>query len=227
MNTESPVTLEIACGNWTSCLFAKENGANRIELFENLSEGGCTPSFGMIKKSLELELPIYVMIRPRGGNFLYSDDEFEIMKSDIEICKQLGVHGIVFGILDESKNVDIVRCKELLELWDGPATFHRAFDETPDPYKAVEEIINLGFERILTSGQKPSIDLGMNLVGELISKYGHQIHFLPGCGVNPSNGRTIIHTTGAKEIHATCKIDGKDGYGHSDPAQIKELRNTV
>ncbi len=220
-------TLEIACCNWISCVYAKENGANRIELLENLADGGCTPSFGMIKQSLTLNLPIYVMIRPRGGNFNYSNDEFEIMKSDIEICKQLGVDGIVFGILNSENKIDKSRCAELLKLWGGPATFHRAFDETPDPFVAAQEIIELGFERILTSGQKSNIVEGMHLVKDLISKFKEQISFMPGCGVSPQNGSTIIQTTLSKEIHATCKIESNEGYGHSDPEQIKQLRETV
>lgn len=220
-------TLEIACCNWKSCVHAKENGADRIELFENLADGGCTPSYGMIKQSLTLNLPIYVMIRPRGGNFNYSQDEFEIMKSDIQMCKQLGVHGIVFGILDDSKNVDKQRCLELINLWNGPATFHRAFDETPDPFRSVEEIIELGFERILTSGQQPHIEQGMHLVGELIAQFKNQISIMPGCGVSPKNGSTIIQTSKAKEIHATCKIESPESYVYSDPVQIKQLRETV
>ncbi len=220
-------TLEIACCNWISCVCAKENGADRIELFENLPEGGCTPSFGMIKKSMELELPIYVMIRPRGGNFNYSEDEFEIMKYDIEICKQLRVHGIVFGILDEQKKVDTNRCKELLELWNGPATFHRAFDETPDPQNAVKEIIQLGFERILTSGQQTSIVDGIQLVSDLISKFGNQISIMPGCGVSSENAKKILEMSNANELHATCKKKTSDEFWFSDPEEIRKLRNIL
>ncbi len=219
--------MEIACCNWISCENASQNGADRIELFENLTEGGVTPSLGMIQKSLTLNIPVYVMIRPRGGNFVYSDAEFQIMKSDVQACKTLGVKGIVFGILNSENQVDEERCRELLQLWHGPATFHRAFDETPNAFQAAQTIIDLGFERILTSGQKPNVMLGLDLISDLISQFGNQITIMPGCGVTAENATAIIQKTGATEIHATCKRKSDQGFWYSDPAEIQNIKSNL
>lgn len=227
MKTQNFTRLEIACCNWISCENASQNGADRIELFENLTEGGVTPSLGMIQKSLTLNIPVYVMIRPRGGNFVYSDAEFQIMKSDVQACKTLGVKGIVFGILNSENQVDEERCRELLQLWHGRATFHRAFDETPNAFQAAQTIIDLGFERILTSGQKPNVMLGLDLISDLISQFGNQITIMPGCGVTAENATAIIQKTGATEIHATCKRKSDQGFWYSDPAEIQNIKSNL
>ncbi len=219
--------MEIACCNWISCENASQNGADRIELFENLTEGGVTPSLGMIQQSLTLNIPVYVMIRPRGGNFVYSDAEFQIMKSDVQACKTLGVQGIVFGILNSENQVDKERCQELLQLWDGPATFHRAYDETPNAFQAAQAIIELGFERILTSGQKPNVIQGLDLISDLISQFGHQITIMPGCGVTAENAIEILNRTGAAEIHATCKRQSEMGFWFSAPTEIQNLKSNL
>jgi copper homeostasis protein len=227
LKTQNFTRLEIACCNWISCENASQNGADRIELFENLTEGGVTPSLGMIQKSLTLNIPVYVMIRPRGGNFVYSDAEFQIMKSDVQACKTLGVKGIVFGILNSENQVDEERCRELLQLWHGRATFHRAFDETPNAFQAAQTIIDLGFERILTSGQKPNVMLGLDLISDLISQFGNQITIMPGCGVTAENATAIIQKTGATEIHATCKRKSDQGFWYSDPAEIQNIKSNL
>lgn len=219
--------VEIACCNWISCVNAQENGADRIELFENLLEGGCTPSYGLLKQSTELKLPVYAMIRPRGGDFCYSEVEFETMKTDIAVCKNLGLKGIVFGILDGYGNVDVKRCSELLQLWDGPATFHRAFDQTANPFEATETLIELGFERILSSGQKENVQQGLELLKQLVDSYSGSISIMPGCGVTANNGRDILQKTGAKEIHATCKTQSKQGFWYSDPQEIRRLTQSI
>jgi copper homeostasis protein len=227
LKTQNFTRLEIACYNWISCENASQNGADRIELFENLPEGGVTPSLGMIKQSLTLNTPIYVMIRPRGGDFQYSDAEFQIMKSDVQACKSLGVKGIVFGILNSENKVDNERCRELLQLWNGPATFHRAFDETSNAFQAAQTIIDLGFERILTSGQKPNVMQGLELISDLITQFGNQITIMPGCGVTSENATAIIQKTGATEIHATCKRKSDQGFWYSDPSEIRELKSNL
>lgn len=220
-------TVEIACCNWISCANAQENGADRIELFENLLEGGCTPSYGLLKQSAELKLPVYAMIRPRGGDFCYSEVEFETMKTDITVCKSLGLKGIVFGILDGYGNVDVKRCAELLHLWEGPATFHRAFDQTKDAFAATEALIQLGFERILSRGQKENVEQGVVLLKQLVDTYSSSIIIMPGCGVTSKNGKDILEKTGAAEIHATCKTQSELGFWYSDPQEIRRLSESI
>lgn len=188
---------------------AQAAGADRIELIENLKEGGCTPSYGMIKKVKEnSSLPIYVMIRPRGGDFVYSHSEIDIMQEDIAMCKQLKVDGIVFGVLTQEGNVNLETCADLMQTWGSHrATFHRAFDRTLDRDQAVEDIINLGFERILTSGGGQNVTEGKEVIKSLQKKYGHQIIIMPGAGVTPQNAKELADFCNTKEIHATCKKD--------------------
>lgn len=199
--------VEIACNNYTSCLHAQKGGADRIELFENISEGGCTPSFGLMKRVKEfVQLPIYTMIRPRGGDFVYSSDEIEIMKSDINTCRVLAINGIVFGALTHDGKVDKHTCVKLLQTWRGqPATFHRAFDRTIDLDEAMEDIISLGFERVLTSGGYANVEEGKDMLQYLQQTYGQRIKILAGSGVTPQNAAALIAHTGVNEIHATCK----------------------
>lgn len=201
------ITLEIAANSINSCLAAQQNGADRIELFENLPEGGCTPSYGMLKLVKErMDTPVYAMIRPRGGDFLYNDDEFTIMQQDIEICRQLNYKGIVFGILDAQGNVDIERCKVLLELAGNmKVTFHRAFDRAKDLHKSAAQIANLGFERILTSGGAADVTKGKEMIRSLQQEFGKDIIIMPGCGVTVANAKMIADYCGVKEIHATAK----------------------
>ena len=202
------IKLEIVCVNLESALSAQEGGADRIELCDNLQEGGTTPSFGMIEAVKKIvSIPVYVMIRPRGGDFLYSDFEIEIMKRDIEICKQLKVDGIVFGILKNDGNIDKKKCKKLLEVaYPLPVTFHRAFDMTVDPSLALEEIIECGFERILTSGLKPTAQEGTETISKLIKQANERIVIMPGGGVRPENVKELISATGATEVHASAKM---------------------
>jgi copper homeostasis protein len=204
------VKLEIACNSFQSCLNAQLGGADRIELFENILEGGCTPSYGLIKLVKEkLNIPIYVMIRPRGGNFNYSDEEFDIMKTDIKICQELKVDGVVFGILNHHNEIDIKRNNTLINLCKIPATFHRAFDRTNDLISSAEEIIKIGFERILTSGGKMNVDEGKNNILQLQKMFDDKIIVMPGCGVTPKNAKKIIDFTGTSEIHSTAKSEIK------------------
>lgn len=196
--------LEIGCNSFKSAKIAVENGADRIELFSDWHSGGCTPSLGTIKACKQFNIPVYVMIRPRGGNFIYADSEFEIMKSDVVSCKENGIDGIVFGILNKENKVDIARSEELLTLWNGPATFHRAFDSVAEPFEALATVINLGFERILTSGQSDNAMIGLNIIEDLIKASNKRIKILPGAGINLNNVRDILKTKGIEGIHTTA-----------------------
>jgi copper homeostasis protein len=197
--------IEVCAAHVQSALAAQEGGAKRVELCDNLYEGGTTPSYAAIKIAREkLEIGLNVMIRPRGSDFCYSDLEFELMKEDIRICKQLGADGIVFGILLPDGNVDIARTNQLIELARPMSmTFHRAFDMTPDPFKALEEIIKLGIDRILTAGQKNTVPEGIELISELVKQAGDRIIIMPGSGINEQNIREIRDKSGAREFHLT------------------------
>lgn len=199
--------LEIAANSFQSCIAAQQGGADRIELFENLPEGGCTPSYGMLKTVREkITIPVYVMIRPRGGDFLYTDAEFEIMQHDAEQCRQLGFSGVVFGMLNAQGDVDADRCKQLLQVCgDMKATFHRAFDRAKDLQVSARQLIDLGFDRILTSGGEPDVDKGKDVIKKLQQQFGDHIIIMPGCGVSPANAKTIVDYCGVREIHATAK----------------------
>ena len=201
------IKLEIVCGNIESALAAQQGGADRIELCDSLVEGGTTPSYGMIEtvKGMLL-IPVFVMIRPRGGDFLYSANEFEIMKRDIEICKKMKVDGVVFGILTEDGSVDKERITELVDLAKPMSvTFHRAFDMTNDAMKALEDVIDCGCERILTSGLKPSAGDGADLISQLIKQASGKIIIMPGGGIRPNNVTALITKTNPTEIHSSAK----------------------
>jgi len=195
-------TLEVCANSVQSAINAQIAGAKRIELCENLFIGGTTPSYGCIKTTRErVDIAINILIRPRIGDFLYSDIEFEQIKSDILVAKQLGVNGIVCGILLPNGEVDIKRTKELVEL-SKPLTFtfHRAFDFTPDPFKALEDIILTGATHLLTSGQRNKAVDSVDLLGELVKKAANRIAIMPGSGINDDTIKSIVNT-GATEFH--------------------------
>ena len=193
-----------ACVNSAiSAIEAQKGGADRVELCENLHDGGTTPSAGTIRFARKnLHIGLFVMIRPRGGDFLYSEDEFEIMEEDIRMAKELGADGVVFGILRPDGSIDLQRMKILVDLARPMGiTCHRAFDMTADPFQAMEELIGLGVDRILTSGQQPTAPQGALLIKELITKSAGRIIIMPGSGVKEHNAAALIESTGAKEIH--------------------------
>ncbi|MDP2385048.1 MAG: copper homeostasis protein CutC [Bacteroidota bacterium] len=181
--------LEIACFNIESAIIAQQGGADRVELCDDISVGGITPLFetiASVRKKIQIDL--YIMIRPRGGDFVYSEDEYEEMKMEILLIKYKQVNGFVFGILNEDGTIDKERNKELVELAHPlPCTFHRAFDEVEDPKKALEDLIECGFKTILTSGQKTNATEGINDLTELIKQAGDRIIIMPGGGVRSSN----------------------------------------
>ena len=203
-------TLEVCANSVQSAINAQIAGAKRIELCENLFIGGTTPSYGCIKTTRErVDIAINILIRPRIGDFLYSDIEFEQIKNDILVAKQLGVNGIVCGILLPNGEVDTERTAELVEL-SKPLTFtfHRAFDFTPDPYKALEDIIKTGATHILTSGQKNKAADSVDLLCELVKKAANRIVIMPGSGVNADTINRIVNI-GANEFHMSGVKDNE------------------
>ncbi len=197
------MTCEVVVYNIDSALRAQEGGADRIELCDNPAEGGTTPSFGMIEQVRQnISLDVYVMIRPRGGDFCYSNYEFHIMRRDLSQCQRLSVDGLVFGILTEDGRIDKGRCKELIaKARPLKVTCHRAFDMTRDPFEALEDCIEIGFDRILTSGQQPKAIEGVGLIAELVQKAEGRIAIMAGSGVNEDTVAEIVKTTAVNEIH--------------------------
>lgn len=203
------MNVEVCAGSVHSVIEAEKGGASRVELCDNLFEGGTTPSAATIELSCQLvKIPVYVMIRPRGGDFLYSDIEFEIMKRDIILAKKYGAEGVVFGLLLPNGFVDEQRTNHLVtiakELKMG-VTFHRAFDMTQNPYDALEAIINAGCDRILTSGAKNKAIDGKEMIKNLVALAGGRISIMAGSGINPGNVGHLIDYTGINEVHISGK----------------------
>ena len=197
--------LEICACNYQSVLNAEKAGAQRIELCSELAVGGLTPSFGFLKQTInKTRIPVFVLIRPRSGNFTYSDAEFDIMKKDILLCKELGFAGIVSGVLNTNHTIDIERTKELIALSKPlPFTFHRAFDWNPNPFEALDQLMDLGVDRVLTSGQADSAEKGIDLLIKLNEKAQNKIIILLGGGINAQNA-TLYKNHGFTEIHASA-----------------------
>lgn len=208
--------LEVCANSYASALIAQTSGAIRVELCENMAEGGTTPSYAQIKRCVEqLNIAIWPIIRPRGGDFLYSDDEFELMKEDIKICKTLNCTGVVFGILLANGEIDQKRCKTLIELASPmPVAFHRAFDMSNDLEKALNDLIALGFIRVLTSGGAANALDGAETLNKLVKQAKNKIEIMPGAGINPTNILTIKEKTGAKVFHSSArvKVESKMNY---------------
>ena len=199
--------LEICIDSLESAIAAQDGGADRVELCDNLIEGGTTPSMGLIKLCREKldKTKLHIIIRPRGGDFLYSDHEFDVMKEDIKFAKSLGVDGVVFGILNRDGSIDLNRNRELVEIAKPMSTtFHRAFDTSIDPFIGLENLISLGFDRVLTSGQKEKAVESTKMIKKLIQVAGERITILPGSGLREHNLQNFIQSTGAKEIHMTA-----------------------
>jgi copper homeostasis protein len=196
--------LEISVETVDAALAAERGGADRIELCADLSVGGVTPSAKFLRAVREkLKIPIFVMIRPRGGDFVYSDTEFAAMKSDITSAKKHRMDGVVLGILRENRCVDIHRTRELVDLARPlPTTFHRAFDECRDLLQVLEDVIRTGAERILTSGGAPNALGGTAMLASLMAGAQGRIVILPGAGINASNIAQVANVTGAREFHS-------------------------
>lgn len=194
---------EVVVYNIESALKAQEGGADRIELCDNPADGGTTPSYGLVEVVRQnVTLDVYVMIRPRGGDFLYSRSEYHAMKRDIFQFQKLGVDGFVFGILKPDGTLDKEHCQELIERAKPlKCTCHRAFDMTRDALEALDDCIEVGFERILTAGQQPKAQEGIELIHKLVQSAGDRIKIMPGSGVNEWSVQEIVSKTGVKEIH--------------------------
>ncbi len=198
------ITVEICLAGIESALAAQAGGAHRIELCENLADGGTTPSVGMMALVREkLDIAVNVMIRPRGGDFCYSDAEFAVMRRDAQAAKQAGVDGVVFGILRPDGSVDRDRCRALVEeIRPLSVTFHRAFDKTRDPFEALDDLLKLGVDRLLTSGHEPTAMQGKELIRQLQERAGNRIAIMAGSGINIDIAAELIAATGVHEIHA-------------------------
>jgi copper homeostasis protein len=204
--------LEICAFNLSAAQAAERAGADRVELCAGPEEGGLTASAGLIRAAREsLSIPLYPIIRPREGDFLYSEQEFRIMLRDVDYCKQLGCEGVVIGLLRADGSVDRQRCARLVErAYPLGVTFHRAFDWAANPFEALEEIILTGCERILTSGQRPVATEGAVLINELVREAEDRIVIMPGSGVRSANIGWLAQKTGAVEFHTSARIRQAD-----------------
>jgi copper homeostasis protein len=199
--------LEVCAFNLESCVIAERAGARRVELCDNPVEGGTTPSYGAIRLAREkISIALYPIIRPRAGYFFYSEEEFAIMKQDVLLCKQLGCDGISTGVQLHNGAIDKERMKRLVE-WAYPmgVTCHRVFDVTPDPFQALEDLIECGCERVLTSGQKAAAPEATGLLAKLVQQADGRIIIMPGAGVRSSNIEKLIRETGATEFHTSAR----------------------
>ena len=207
----NPIILEACVDSIESALAAEAGGADRIELCAALGEGGLTPSAGTIAVARQrLAIGSHVMIRPRGGDFLYTDAEFASMQRDVEMAKRLGATGVVFGLLLPDGSIDLARTRQLTEQARPlSVTFHRAFDMTNDPKKALTDLIALGVDRILTSGQAPTAAEGIALLTKLVKQAGDRIVVMPGGSIDEKSLPKILKGTGASEVHvaATKRVD--------------------
>jgi copper homeostasis protein len=220
--------LEVIAFSIESCSLIQQSGAHRIELCDNPGEGGTTPSYGFIKKARELAtIELYSMIRPRGGDFLYSADEFEAMKEDIKHCKQLGCDGVVFGLLNADGTVDKARTAALVELaYPLGVTFHRAFDRVRDAFEALDTLIDIGCERVLTSGLMPNIAGGKHLLKQLVTAADEHIIIMPGSGVRHNNLADLAQFTGAVEFHTSARTNVATGMQYINE-QMNEALTSV
>ena len=216
--------IEIACFNFESALIAQKAGADRVELCAEMSVGGTTPSIEIIQQAREnLNIDLYVMIRPRGGNFVYSEAEFEQMKSEIETIKKLGVNGFVFGILKEDNTINIEQNKALMELAKPfPCTFHRAFDEVSDLKKALEDVISCGFSTILTSGTFPNVMEGKEVLKQLVIQANNRIEIMPGGGLRSTNISELNEMVNANWYHSSAITDGSGIANSEEIIQLKK-----
>lgn len=223
---QSRYTIEIATSDYATTAAAVAGGADRIELCANLYEGGTTPSYGTIRTCREqFSTLIYPIIRPRGGDFIFSDEEFNCMVQDVKLCKELGCDGVVIGLLNNDGTIDIKRTETLINLaYPLGVTFHRAFDRCVNPMEALEQIINMGCERILTSGQHPNAMDGIELITQLQKAADDRIIIMPGSGVRKENIAILAAQTGCTEFHTSLRSTTPSGsqFVHPAFAQDKE-----
>ena len=213
------ILLEICCGSIDDALQAQAGGADRIELCSALFLGGLTPSHGTLKYARELlTIPIVAMVRPRGGGFCYTDAEFATMERDADAAIEQGAEGIVFGILKPNGAIDVERTRRICDIAGNKQTvFHRAFDVTPDPFAAVDQLVDLGITRILTSGQADTVPEGMDLIRRLIDYAGDRIEVMPGGGIKSYIVEDVVEKTCCKQIHLTAFKTASDPSTHARP----------
>lgn len=242
---ENKYIIEIATSDFTTTQSAVEGGADRIELCANLAEGGTTPSFGTLRQCREtFSVLLYPIIRPRGGDFLYTKEEFDLMLKDVKLCKELGCDGVVIGLLHPDGTIDTARTSLLIEAaYPLGVTFHRAFDRCKDPFTALEQLIDIGCERILTSGQQPSVMDGVELVAQLNKIAAERIIIMPGSGVRYDNIKMLADKTGCMEFHSSLRgkepsrmefihpafKDSAESYANNkiSPNDVRALRSSL
>jgi copper homeostasis protein len=219
--------LEVCVDSVESAIAAQDGGAQRIELCDNMLEGGTTPSIGTITLARRhCEIPIHVMIRPRGGDFRYTEPEFEVMKVDIEQAKKIGVDGVVFGMLMPDGAIDLDRCAELVALARPMrVTFHRAFDVARNPHQSLEDLIRLGVDRLLTSGQEKSALEGLNFITELVKQANDRIIIMPGADITQQNIKQIVRQSGVTEAHVYSAVTqpSEDSRRVTDAGRVASL----
>lgn len=223
------IQVEICCNSIVSATHAKAGGAKRIELCTNLEIGGTTPSDEEIAYCVrQLGMRTHVLVRPRGGDFHYSDEEYEAICNDVQRCKELGVSAVVVGFLDEWGKIDAERTRQIVALASPmEVTFHRAFDELEDPYAGLETLVACGCHRILTSGCHPTVTEGAEVLRKLVEQSKGRITILAGGGVTPANARGLVEHTHVEEIHGSCKTTLPDGTVVTDSQIVEQLIQTT
>jgi copper homeostasis protein len=216
--------LEICCYNLESAIIASEAGADRIELCSDPAAGGTTPGIGFIKSvRRKTEIELYPIIRIRGGDFLFSAEEFDVMMHDVEACKSAGCEGIVFGMLLTDGRIDRTNSARVVEkAYPMGVSFHRAFDWTRNPFEALEDIIDIGYERILTSGQQPTAILGASLIKDLIAQAAGRVQVMPGSGIRAGNIMDLKNETGAAEFHSSARKLRKTSMEFIQPLMLED-----
>lgn len=224
-----PVLLEICLASVEDALAAEQGGADRLELNAALSLGGLTPSLGTLEEVMKAtRLPLLAMVRPRPGGFAYRDSEFRILQRDLDLVLANGANGAVVGILTEEGKIDGERCRKIRRQASGrPLVFHRAFDLLKDPWEGLEILIDLGFQRILTSGQAESALQGSARLRELIERAQGRIEILPAAGIRPTNVLDLIQRTRCRQVHASLRTSGKDGEEITDALAVQEMARVI
>lgn len=229
----TPFILEICCFTLQSVIVAAGAGADRIELCMDPGDGGTTPSYGMIRSarvvtSAARAVRLYPIIRPRGGDFFYDEDDYAQMLLDIEVCRELGCDGVVIGGLTQDGRVDKARCARLVEAAGAMGvTYHRAFDRVADPMEALEDIIGIGCERILTSGARPTAPEGASLLKALVARAGDRIRIMPGSGVRAENVVALQAETKAREFHTSARVSVPSLMQYVNPAMQEQLTSVA
>ena len=223
------ILLEICANSISSAIAAQEGGANRIELCSALSVGGLTPGYGTIKEAKRLlSIPIHVLIRPREGDFCYSNNELEVIIEDINAAKDLGADGIVCGALDRRGNIDVKVMERVMKAAQGLSfTFHRAFDVCSNPYSAIDLLIEMGINTLLTSGQAVTAEEGIGLIKELVTiAQPKGVTIMPGCGLHSLNIAQVVQATGANAVHLSAKKRVTDHY-QTNPQEVRDCKNAI